>query len=215
VFIDSDKNAETGLHYGDSKAGIDYMVENNNLWKYTGTHGEWSWEFWGELEEQQFGRTDPSRLEFSILRSKINNTEDNRTISIVFNINNNDPSADDYAPDDYQNTSYLYTFSPTDNSNEQPASIPSTFNLRGYPNPFNSEIVISFNTACGCGKNLKAEIFDINGRRIKNYSGKDLGTGRIVWKGKDKQNNSLGSGTYFFRLTSDENYETIKMTMLK
>lgn len=214
VFIDSDNNPGSGFHSEGSHAGFEYMVENSILWKYTGTSGEWSWTNWGNIE-LQIGSSEASRLEMAVLRSKINNSGDNGEIDVVFNINNGDAIIDDYAPDAYQTKSYEHTFTPTGIAQKNQIAIPDTYKLYAYPNPFNSEIVIKYDSPCKCGKNLSAEIFDINGRLIKQFLGRELGESQIVWNGKDNQNKSTGSGIYFFRLNNDGINHTIKLTLIK
>ena len=43
IFIDTDNDATTGF----GRAGAEYMLENDNLWRYTGSGGSWSWELVG------------------------------------------------------------------------------------------------------------------------------------------------------------------------
>jgi len=76
VFIDSDKQSSTGFQVG--ALGADYVLEGNQLQKYTGTGSNWSWDtisaaetrFSGSIAElslprSQFGNPDSIRVVFS------------------------------------------------------------------------------------------------------------------------------------------------------
>lgn len=50
IYIDSDNEGLTGFHsWAWQNSGIDYMVENSNLYCYTGTGSDWSWTYSGNI----------------------------------------------------------------------------------------------------------------------------------------------------------------------
>ena len=86
---------------------------------------------------------------------------------------------------------------------------------QNYPNPFNPATTISFYLTKPT--NVRLEIFNILGVRIKTYPEEDRNTGenKIVWDGKDDNGNSLPSGVYYYRLTIDKFTQTRKMILLR
>jgi aminopeptidase N len=101
-------------------------------------------------------------------------------------------------------TNILDTFSGND-------SKPYEFNLeQNYPNPFNNSTKIYF-TIPEKGY-VKINIYDINGRKVKELSSKEYEKGRhsINFSG-----DGLPSGTYLYELSHKGLYERKKMILLK
>jgi hypothetical protein len=95
-------------------------------------------------------------------------------------------------------------------------TIPQVTKLIGnYPNPFNPETTISFSLEAK-GKVL-VEVFNLKGQKIKTLLNKSAESGyhSITWDGKDDFNNEVGSGVFFYKLTTDSYTETRKMIMMK
>ncbi|MDR3667297.1 MAG: T9SS type A sorting domain-containing protein [Ignavibacteriaceae bacterium] len=93
---------------------------------------------------------------------------------------------------------------------------PSYFNLeQNYPNPFNPNTIISFHVPHMM--NVKISIYDLKGMLIRELinESKSRGSYSIEWNGKDKNNNSVSSGTYFYQLNTGELNQTKKMILLK
>ena len=106
VFLDTDNDPGTGYHSNDSFIGIDLMVENGFLWQYTGSAGEWSWAFLGETP-WEVGQLDPARIELAVDRNLF--PAGGESIQLLFNVNDlNDAVDDDFAPDNFLETGYLY-----------------------------------------------------------------------------------------------------------
>ena len=42
-FLNTDKKNTTGYKYKWASSGFEYMIENNTLYKYTGTKNVWKW----------------------------------------------------------------------------------------------------------------------------------------------------------------------------
>lgn len=91
------------------------------------------------------------------------------------------------------------------------AKIPENFELtQNYPNPFNPTTIIAF--ALPETGPVRLQVFDLNGKRIKELVNRNLTAGRYEISfdaGK------LGSGIYVYRLTAGEFTQTRKMLLIK
>lgn len=213
IFIDADNDTSTGFHSGGSYAGIDLMIENNLMWKYIGQNGEWGWEPFGDFTSS-IGATENNRIEISI--SKIQLFEIATTISFEFILNVNEldnNSPDDYAPNAYLERSYKYSYQITSVDNDYNQPIFDRVELFSYPNPFNNQVNIVFNSPQD--NILSAGIYDILGREIKYYSVETLRFNRILWNGMSDNGESVATGLYIFRLKTLKGTFSKKLMMLK
>lgn len=106
IFLDTDMNPATGYHSSGSYAGIDLMVENGNLWLYTGTGGEWSWSYEGVIAWMT-GAENTSRVELALEKSLFPTGQE--SVMLVVNINElNDSVPDDFAPDQYETAGFVF-----------------------------------------------------------------------------------------------------------
>jgi|GEM_PF-1191102 len=63
IYIDSDDNGSTGFHsWAWQNSGIDYMIENESLYSYSGTGSDWAWNYQGTILIDK----NDSRIEISI-----------------------------------------------------------------------------------------------------------------------------------------------------
>ena len=84
------------------------------------------------------------------------------------------------------------------------------FELRNYPNPFNSNTTISFNL--GKASHVNLSVYDISGRRVELL----INENRLAGLHEVQFAPSSGSSNiYFIRLTTEDNTVTRKMMMLK
>jgi len=89
-----------------------------------------------------------------------------------------------------------------------------------YPNPFNPETTIYFETT-NLHEFTLIEIFNLKGQKIRQFSilnpsnAGQVFQSSIVWDGKDDNNNSVSSGIYFYKIKSGENSYSRKMLLLK
>jgi len=84
--------------------------------------------------------------------------------------------------------------------------------MQNYPNPFNPNTKIRFELAKS--SKVKLEIFDINGRMIKQLLNKQLDNGRheIEWI----PGTNISSGIYFYNIqVNEKNLKTMKMIYMK
>ncbi len=92
-----------------------------------------------------------------------------------------------------------------------------TIDITATPNPFSKSTKISINP--GIDKQFDPfdiDIYDISGRLVRNIAAPittDQTT--IEWDGKNSIGQTVSSGIYFYRLTTEKYSETKKMTLLK
>jgi len=94
--------------------------------------------------------------------------------------------------------------------------LPTEFVLaQNYPNPFNPETVISF--AIPTHGNVSLEVYDVLGRKVSTLVNEKMTPGNynVIWNGKDYNGNSLASGVYIYKLSTDKYSLTKKMMLLK
>lgn len=87
--------------------------------------------------------------------------------------------------------------------------------FQNYPNPFNSTTLIRFGLSSRC--QVKIEIFNVLGQRIKTLIDEKLGPGlrEVSWDGKDNRGQRLTSGIYFYKMKTREVSQSRKMLLLK
>jgi len=85
-----------------------------------------------------------------------------------------------------------------------------------YPNPFNPETTIYFETT-NLHENSRIEIFNIKGQKIKTFSNLQINKSsnqQIIWDGRDENNQSVSSGIYFYQLRIDGKTKISKKMIL-
>ena len=89
--------------------------------------------------------------------------------------------------------------------------------LKGsYPNPFNPSTRIEFDLSRASPVLLT--VFDSHGRRIRSLlssSNERAGHHEIEWDGRSDSGHPVPSGVYFCRLETRDNFQTIKLALLK
>ena len=110
-----------------------------------------------------------------------------------------------------------FTFSETADSGDDGSeeSIPKSFTLGNYPNPFNSKTTIFYDVPLSTDVNLS--IYDINGIQVKRlYSGlSSIGENKFIWNGVNDLGMLVSSGVYLYRLESNDFVRTRKMVLIK
>lgn len=83
--------------------------------------------------------------------------------------------------------------------NNESASLQS---LIGFPNPFNAQTKISF--VIYCKSFASVEIYDVQGRRIRDLVGGYFTPGRyeVIWGGKDNSGSKVATGVYYVKLST-------------
>ncbi len=90
-----------------------------------------------------------------------------------------------------------------------------TLDANNYPNPFNPETTIAYSLPTTGITTLK--IYNLKGQVVRTLVNdvREAGQHSVVWNGKDDKGNRVGSGMYFYRLTSDQKTITRKMLLAK
>ena len=84
-----------------------------------------------------------------------------------------------------------------------------------YPNPFNPMTTISFSLSNN--NHVSIDIYNIKGQKVHSLVNGVYSPGKhsAVWNGHDDNGVSVGSGVYFYRMTTGEYSETKKMILMK
>lgn len=93
---------------------------------------------------------------------------------------------------------------------------PARFELIGnYPNPFNPSTEIRF--LAPKADRVTVEVYNIAGQLVKSVFAGQVAPGiqRVTWDGKDMQGKEVGSGVYFYKLSSTEQIDTGKMVLIR
>ncbi len=87
--------------------------------------------------------------------------------------------------------------------------------LQNAPNPFNSQTVLSYFLA-GPGR-VRLEVFALSGQRVAvlHQGTQEAGYHRLHWNGRDDAGHLVASGTYLYRLVTDEGALTRKLVLLR
>jgi len=96
------------------------------------------------------------------------------------------------------------------------SSVKEKFFLKqNFPNPFNSYTTISFGLKEA--QNVKLTIYNVLGEEMNTVINEHLsaGTHEIVWNGKDKNQKSVPSGIYYYKIKTDDASLVKKMLYLK
>lgn len=115
----------------------------------------------------------------------------------------------------YNSIQSLYDYI-VDVNDERETEIPKNYGLtQNYPNPFNSQTNIEFQVPNQ--SIIKLEIYDILGQKIITLINQEKypGSYSVNWNGKNEFGDSVNSGIYFIKFSSDNFSDTKKMTLLK
>ncbi|MCD6502517.1 T9SS type A sorting domain-containing protein, partial [bacterium] len=94
--------------------------------------------------------------------------------------------------------------------------LPETYSLgAAVPNPFNSNVAIEFDIPKAA--DVEFEVYNLLGNKVLTIVDEKLDRGRyrVVWDGRDSGGAAMPSGTYLYRLKSEDYEETKKMTLIK
>ena len=87
--------------------------------------------------------------------------------------------------------------------------------FRNHPNPFNASTIIGYYIPSS--SEVELSIYTINGQRIRRLVNEAMFAGehRVVWSGVDDYGREVGSGVYFYRLTTAEGALTRRMVLVR
>ncbi len=85
---------------------------------------------------------------------------------------------------------------------------------QNFPNPFNPTTTINYELEIENGENSSLVIFNVLGEKIREFELTET-KGSVVWDGKNTKGNLVSSGTYFYKIESENFSETKRMTLVK
>ncbi|MCX7611519.1 MAG: CotH kinase family protein [Ignavibacterium sp.] len=93
--------------------------------------------------------------------------------------------------------------------------VPNKIKLSVYPNPFNPSTTVEY--SLNKSTNVSIKIYDILGKEIKLLESgfKSIGDYKIIWDGKNNNNQFVGAGIYLVTLTTEDVIKTYKVVLLK
>jgi Ca-activated chloride channel homolog len=96
-------------------------------------------------------------------------------------------------------------------------TVPHSFLLNNYPNPFNPSTTISFYIAVGAGKTKLIKIYNALGQLVAVFDVSDYPAGfhQIRFDGVDFSGKPLPSGLYFARLQVGDEVSTLRLLLQK
>lgn len=89
----------------------------------------------------------------------------------------------------------------------------TTYTLKSYPNPFKDEVEISIKNDNATDQKIRLEIFDLVGRKIKEWNLNVEKDSSIKWNGMSSDGKQISPGIYVLRLQSGS--ETISSKLVK
>jgi hypothetical protein len=95
-------------------------------------------------------------------------------------------------------------------------NIPKQFALyANYPNPFNPQTMIKFDLPKASDVNIK--IYDVTGRLVRTLVSDRLNAAyhEVIWNGRDDNGQNISSGTYIYKMITDDYTESKQMILLK
>jgi len=216
VFFDTDENAGTGYRYQDSAAvGAEFMVENANLWKYTGTGGSnWSWTPAGGMTLATSG----GRLELTIPFTTLAVTPASGNgvrILLQNNMASTPYSLVDVAPDSFASAFYRYGFLITGFKGRDVSSPARAELMQSYPNPFNPTTEITFSVAQGGPTSVI--VYNLLGQEVATLVDeyKSPGIYTAAFDARRGGGVPVSSGVYYYRLVTGHSILTRSMMLLK
>ncbi len=110
--------------------------------------------------------------------------------------------------------SNIYTVTYTDNQDVSLTAFDTKLR-NNYPNPFNPSTTIHFSTKTS--QKVSIEIYNIKGQLVKRIANGyyEKGNHKVVWNGKDHNNQDVSGGLYFYKMKSTNYTETKKMLLIK
>lgn len=93
-------------------------------------------------------------------------------------------------------------------------AIPVTIKTEIYPNPFNPELQIMWESTKPGRKEVDVSIYNAKGQQVKVWKHQEL-RGNLVWDGKDKQGSNCSTGIYFIKIRSGSEFISQKVVLIK
>lgn len=118
-------------------------------------------------------------------------------------------------PSDHRGIQAAFEFQPTALDEEIHPITPAAYELRCYPNPFNSVAKISYDLPADA--NVSLTIFDLSGQKISMLASETQSSGHheYRWNSTQQDGTPVSTGIYFVRLTAGTDTTVIKLLYLK
>ncbi|NLN85663.1 MAG: T9SS type A sorting domain-containing protein, partial [Candidatus Cloacimonetes bacterium] len=102
-----------------------------------------------------------------------------------------------------------------DDANDPGMPVVATQLHSNYPNPFNPETTISYSVKEAAPVSI--EIYNAKGQLVKTLVNEDKASGnyKVVWNGRDNNNQAVSSGIYFYKMQAGKYSSTKKMVLMK
>jgi hypothetical protein len=91
----------------------------------------------------------------------------------------------------------------------QPGQLPTRLGLNAYPNPFNSQVLISIDGELN--DLAEVNIYNLTGQKIRQLPPSN----NLIWDGRDLDGHQVGSGIYFIKADSKDRAVSLKLTLLR
>ncbi|MBN1999262.1 Omp28-related outer membrane protein [candidate division KSB1 bacterium] len=120
-------------------------------------------------------------------------------------------------PADTVTVTFYFSTEPS-SVDKHPVVGPTRFGLeQNYPNPFNAFTKIRYTVPEGEQYNVKLEIFNETGQRVRTivHQKQSSGEYEILWNGRHQNGRQLPSGIYFYRLTMGGLQKTRKLVYIR
>jgi len=98
---------------------------------------------------------------------------------------------------------------------EDVITLPGTFDLSSYPNPFNPSTVVCYELPQA--GNVELVVYDISGRKVARLDSgyRTAGTHKILWDAKDDKGRQIATGMYLLRIQAGEYVKTINLMYIQ
>lgn len=115
MFIDTDRNSNTGFKTDWDTVGAEYLSMNGQLMKYTGRDGfaDWAWDVLGDNIYFTKGILEKNNIEMTLPRATLELTGEDKLVSIWFYISDEITETLDECYPGYGRGGYVYQFSQT------------------------------------------------------------------------------------------------------
>jgi hypothetical protein len=133
----------------------------------------------------------------------ISASPEDTTVGFILGLTANDGT---YYKEDYF-TIYLYEWPPYVEEHCSPDEY--VFGLHIFPNPFRSNVLISYSMGSGA-EYADLKIYDVAGRSVKSFDNKTIRlSDHIIWNGTDNTGRSVPQGIYFVHFVSGSARQTV------
>jgi hypothetical protein len=128
-----------------------------------------------------------------------------------------EPHSDDYEGNARIDEITLFSFDSIPLAiDDEPDDLPTEFSIsQNHPNPFNPTTIIEYTLPAR--SNVQIEIFNLLGQKIKVLVNAEQPAGNyeIAWDGKDNDGQTLSSGIYLYKITTNKYTNSKKMVFIK